>query len=278
LLQLSECLAQSNYKKADSLYNSGNYKLASVYYEYCAYADTNKNASAFFLLKKIDCYLASKEYELGYKEIAHFGYNNVHDSLTSKARQYAAVLAYLNKKFDEALVQFKLFEFINFNTDEIKSMIFIKALCLNEQHKYDEAKKELTSWYEYLKLQSIDSLYYFNKINNLYGTAQIPKIKSIDRAVYLASFFPGFGHYYVGAINEGFINQLLIVSSITFAVVTAFYGYYVTAAVVGYGLFNRFHKGAVHRMDFLVKEKNYKLSREFNTKVKEFVFEIQEKI
>jgi len=269
--------AQTNsIKFADSLFAVHKYYEASIEYQRNIFYANSVEEKAIATISAAKSSLFLNNFEDANKTMKGFLYANVSDSIAIEARIIHSTCAYLAKDFEQALSQFFQLEFLKTDTQKTTQNRFLKALILNELKRFTEAEIELKKWINNFNANTHfkDSL--INWISEKYTKENLPRLKSIRKAILLASFLPGFGHFYCKAYKEGAVNMLLMLSAITFTGVAVYYTYYVAGVVVGYGLFNRFQKGAIHRMDFLVDKYNYEAIRPFNRAVKDKIIEIQQ--
>ncbi len=205
--------------------------------------------------------MQSGDYASAAFNLTHLNYSNISDSLVFEAHLLHALSSYLNNDLETALEQLDRIQFTVHNPALINQSLYLKVLTLNELNRYKEAHQVLLDWINHSdQLNKQEALQW---ANDFYSSKHIPKLLNMDRAV-LLSMIPGFGHFYCHEYKEGVVNAALQLGFLAFGAGAFYYGYYATAFVIGYGLFNKFHSGANHRMEFLVNKRNYNLTRPFN--------------
>jgi hypothetical protein len=178
---------------------------------------------------------------------------------------------YLSEEFENAFDAFQHLEIVAKDTAQLNTSHYLKVLILDELYQYHSAKITLQKWLGNNFKTKNDSVFAANFINENFSKKFLPKILSTDKARALAIFIPGGGHFYCGAFKEGVINAGLQITTLAATGICIYYGYYTTAAIVSFGLFNRFHSGAIQRVEFLVPQKNYLHTHHFNNVVRQFI-------
>jgi len=259
---------------ADSLFSNQNYFEASIEYQRCVFYANTVNEKALATICYANCNMHLNQFENANSILKTFLFANVPDSIAIEARIMHTTAAYLAKDFEQGLSQFIQLEFLKTDSKKVNENRHLKVLILNELKRYSEAEIELKKWISSIEINNSEKDSTLKWVNLNYDKLNLPHLKNIRKAILLASFLPGFGHIYCGAYKEGIVNMMLMLSSVTFAGVAVYLTYYIAGVVVGYGLFNRFQKGAIHRMDFLVDKYNYEKIRPFNIKIKNKIVEI----
>jgi len=254
---------------ADSLFKNKLYSIAAIEFERAFFYAEDVEEKNYSLLKKAECLKQLEKFELAEKCLMRINYFGISDTMVYTARHQTALCAYLSEHFTNAESQLLQMQLSVKDTNLTSASLPLFALVLNELQKWDEAKNVLL---KYIKNSSIkqttkDSLK--RETENLYQTKNYPKLKKANKAKVLASIIPGMGQVYAGYFWEGAANgsfQAIALLATAYGIYT---GYYVTSAVVSFGLFQKFYAGAIVRTDFLVQKKNYKLLRNYNDKLKE---------
>ena len=106
--------------------------------------------------------------------------------------------------------------------------------------------------------------------------SKVPKLKKQKRAEVL-SVIPGMGHWYSGYFGEGVVSMIVSLAALSYATFNVFAGNYLTALTLGTALLQQFLFGGARRARFLVKQKNYERTREFNNPIKQGLVDWQRK-
>ncbi len=250
---------------ADSLQNEGELQWAATEFERVAYSANSNTMRTEALLKKAECQLLLNQPEAAYATTERLYYNGLHDSLHYAARYNSAFYAFLSKDFEQANSQLLLIQQFLPDSLSMNSSI-LHALTLNELRQWDESVKKLTSWAHYtfrddsVKLDST-----LAAIDGLYNPKKYPKYKDPEKAQIMSSIAPGLGQLYAGRFWDAAFSAGMVVASLGLGAYGVFVlNYYVTGAVLGYTVFQRFYTAGQKRSDFLARKYNYEKLREHN--------------
>jgi len=111
-------------------------------------------------------------------------------------------------------------------------------------------------------------------ISEIYHAGDYPKFKKLKKAQTLSTFLPGAGQLYAGYLGEGLTNVSLQLAALAFTGYAFLSHYYLTAFIVGYGIFSKFYIGGINRLEYLVNKKNYELLRGYNHRLKEEIIDL----
>ncbi len=235
------------------------------------YSDNNIEKSKS-LLQKANLYISHNSFKEAASCLSRISFNQLPDSLIFSCSKLQILNYYLMEDFENALGTFQQMSLLIRDTSLIYENLYLKGLVLNELNRYAESREVFIEWVNYkFRLDSSNLKNAVNLINSTFSIKKIPRIIKLDKAIIWASIIPGGGHFYCHAYKEGIINSLLQLSSLTLTGVAIYYGYYATALIVSYGMFNRFRTGAINRMNYLVPKINYQKSHLFNLEVKNII-------
>lgn len=260
-------------KKADSLFQAGQYQLAGIGYDEIAYVSGNNIIKTKALINKADCYLARKEFAKAELVLSRIYYADLNDSLVFMARYKTALAAYLNSNFGEAESQVIQAKSLISDSSLVYGIYPLYVLILNENVKYEEAKKVLINYVNHTIQDSIQKAIVIHEIGEYYQESKIPKLKSAEKAKKLSMFLPGTGQLYAGYFWEGALNVSLQLVGLGFTGLCVWKQYYFTGAFVGFSIFQKFYGGGMNRAQFLVEKRNYIKTRTFNDAIKNYVLE-----
>lgn len=267
----------SPFNKADSLVNVGELNWALLEYERIIYVTTDNSERTIALLKKSECYILLQDLKSAEKNIQRIIYTGLSDSLQYIARYNSAFYSYLNKNYNQSISELLMIE--NFLPDSLKiSSYLLYSLVLNENREWDKAKEKLIEWTNYTySTNSLKKDSVLKTINQLYNSKNYPKYKSPEKAHLYSSFVPGLGQAYSGYFADAAFSAIMQLTGIGIAA----YGilvakYYVTGAVLGYGIFQRFYLAGTKRAEFLANKHNHLSARKYNDTIKEFILKLTE--
>jgi allophanate hydrolase subunit 1 len=152
----------------------------------------------------------------------------------------------------------------------IASSTLLNVVVLNEQYKWQQAKEKLNA---FAKTDSSSNTKLFEHkkqiIDSIYSGKFIPKLKSVEKASKMSTFFPGLGQCYAKNYGEGISSFLAITVTAGAMVAGIIYQYYFTSIFVGNLLIGKFYLGGIKRAEFLTEKYNYKKSKKYNTFLKD---------
>ena len=238
---------------------AGNYFESSIFYERALYEGAANDVWQHAVMGKLNCLKKQELYAEANTFVTSYFSLNLPDSVQTNLLYEQAVCSYLAGNFentisvvDQVAVAYPSYQHLAF-------LKMLKILSYNELQNWSAAKVEYKNWMAtYAVLDSADQLY-----NTL------PKLKSADRAQWLSTFIPGAGQIYAGKTWEGIASILLQGGSIYFGIRSWQEHYYISAWLVGLGLFGSFHNGGVRRAEVLVQQYNRKKVIAFNQTLKE---------
>lgn len=255
---------------ADSLFATRNLNKAAIQYEKAYFFSTDNTIKTKLLIKRSNCYKQQFDFKKSIKVLERIDYDNLDDSLHFQARFEIALCSYLDGNFGNAESNIIQCLYYIPDTAFIYSILPLYALVLNELNKWGDAKEQLLIWTRWnVDFEETAKTNFVNFVNEKYTEKNYPKLKSETKAVRLATFVPGTGHWYAGAFWEGVASASFQIVGLGLAVYCVWYKYYFTAFMSGYGFFQRFYMGGRERVKYLVKKKNYERIRKYNNPIKE---------
>lgn len=260
------------WQKADSLYQIKQFQLSGIYYDKIAYLSADNVTKTKSLLKKADCYLERKEFKNAEMVLSRVFYAELSDSLVYLCRYKSALSSYLNGNFSEAESQVIQARTLIADTLMLTDMLPLYVLILNESRKYAEAKHVLLTYVNKKVKDATQRANSILEIETYYHNNHIPRLKNPEKAKELSMFLPGSGQLYAGYFWEGALNVGLQLFGLGFTGLCVYHKYYITGALVGFAIFQKFYGGGINRAQFLTEKRNYKLTRRFNDGAKKLVF------
>ena len=261
---------------ADSLFEKSEYRIASIEYERVFFLTSDFAVKTEALLRKAACLKQMQQFRKAEQSLNRANFAGLNDTLIYKLRFQSALCAYLGGNFNNAESQ--LIQIHYFLKDTILTMpsLLLYVLVLNELNRWDEAKEKIVKWISLTDPPPAvkDSL--LNIISKIYHADDYPKFKKLKNAQRLSSFLPGAGQLYAGYLGEGLANVSLQLAALAFTGYAFYFNYYITAFIVGYGIFSKFYIGGINRLEYLVNKKNYELLRGFNDRLKGEILKIME--
>jgi tetratricopeptide (TPR) repeat protein len=260
--------AEKTLQRADSLAANGMLIQAKIEYEKAIFFyPEDKNIQKYARLKKSQVYKIEGEFDKAIKCLKKI--NSLNLSLSEKHNIHSdiALCYYLNNKPQLAISELKISELIIKNDSLRKSNLPLLTFCYNDLKDWKNAKK---SSIEYIKsknysIHKTDSL--LNEMERIYSEKNLPKFKSLKKAINLSRFIPGAGQIYCGKITEGSICFLINASFLAFGGVQILNKYYITGYTYGFGILYKTYTGNMKRTETIVNKTNSQRHYNFNKEI-----------
>ena len=259
---------------AESLMAQGEYARAAIAFEYAMYKAEDATEEAKACMGKARAYKRMEDFEGALKSLQRVQLRPLGDTLHYEVRSEMAYLMFVTRRFGEADQQFKQMDFFLPKLELRQRSYFLRILTLNELRRWDEASTAAKEW-----VASLDAAQPVrDSLNTLVEQwySKVPKLKKQKRAEVL-SVIPGMGHWYSGYFGEGVVSMIVSLAALSYATFNVFAGNYLTALTLGTALLQQFLFGGARRARFLVKQKNYERTREFNNPIKQGLVDWQRK-
>lgn len=240
---------------ADSLFAAGRYFEASIGYERVIFAAESPERAWYATLQKIQCLkqqgLFAQAESYARANVNSFGT----DSLKYRLQYEQVINSFLAGNYETAASTSEVLLLSHPEHAFDRNLVITRILALNQLQQWDKASALAKQYNSELGLHS-----------DLY--AVLPKLKSKDKAQWLSTFIPGGGQFYAGKPLEAMVTILIQGAGIYFGVTSFLDHSYLSAWLVGAGLFGSFHMGGVRRSEALVEQYNQRKAAEFNGKIK----------
>ncbi len=254
-------------QEAKSKEDSALFLQASILYERVLFDYGTEEEQVKSIFGKLRCLKKMK----AFKDAIGFIKSNIglvqQDSLKYELYEQWITLSYLTHELDQCLNLIEQAKILFKNYYNANWLTSISILCLNEQNKWAEAKLVYINW---LKLNNADT----TTIVKEYSLA--PKLKNEDKSGWLSTFIPGAGQFYAGKPLEAITSIIIQGIGIYYGVYSFQEKYYISAWLVGGGIFGSFHFGSTRRSEELVKQYNIKQSSKFNNRIKEQIIQFMQ--
>ncbi|TAE38524.1 MAG: hypothetical protein EAZ70_09760 [Runella slithyformis] len=255
---------------ADSLTRTKHYSAAlleyeRVYFELTELPDTTRSedylqtAQNACLLQKVYCLKQMGDFEEAHSNALRFDLRNLPDTVHTVLRTEIMVCCYLAKLYEDALVQVQQLRFFVKDSTLHSAADLWEILALMQLKRYAEAKTSFIK-YKTSKNLAVDA-------EQVFAFIKKPRFRDAKKAKILATFLPGAGMVYAGNPKEGVISLLLQATSLGFAGVSIYNGYYLSGFFTGFGLFQAFYFGGIKRTESLVEKRNLELVKTYTQSV-----------
>jgi TM2 domain-containing membrane protein YozV len=253
---------------ADSLYREGRYFEASIAWERVLFGNNDPRQQMAAILGKTQCLKQQGLYDPAVSFLEAWQAARFPDSDLVKIQYQLILCTYLGAHFENVLSLVDRWPYEHAGRSPDPLLVILKILSLNELQRWKEAGDSYHALIagEFCRPQ-LPGSGYREPPPDLY--AELPHLKSVSKAVALATFIPGAGQFYAGKPGEAIFSILVQAAGIYFAVISFEQHYYVSAWLVGAALFGAFHMGGVRRSEVLVQRYNRKKILAFNARVRE---------
>ena len=258
--------------KADSLFKTNNFEMAATNYERIYFFSKNNNEKINSLILRSICLKNLKRHYDAYNSLVRVLNFDLNDSLKCYVNHQLALNLFLANYYNAAETYCLKNYSLPINSIDYKNSILLHGFILNELYQYNLAAEKFV---EYNNASDISSLQKdtLNKIvENYFASKNLPKLKSLKKAVRLSKFLPGSGLFYIGEPARAFSNIGLQLFAIGYTGANIYFANYITAASVGVFLIRSFYTGGVNQLNEIVPKKNSLRSRKFNDNFKSQYF------
>jgi hypothetical protein len=255
-------------RAADSLSMAGDHHHAALYYQKASWFTSGKLQKVHLLIKASGEFNKLKNYRSAADLLSAVDVANLPDSLVFKVKYKAAVASFLDSDFARAGSNLTQINYLVTDSALIYETYLLNALVLNEQFNWQAAQLKLLQLNHYLNPGGYLRRANDSVITSMYNEQNIPKIKSLNKAVKMSTFFPGLGQTYAGAPAEGLFSFMALVACTGAMVYGIINQYYFTSVVLGNILIGKFYQGGLKRTEFLVEKKNYQRTNKFNSETR----------
>ncbi len=263
---------------ADSLSIENQNRLAALHYQKAAFFSVNKSEQVSLQLKAAQQLKKIAAYKESAALLEMVAIENLNDSLLYELKYQLALMHYLGGEFTTSASALLQLRYLISDSVLIYRTYLLDALILNEQFRWTEAATTLKQLNRFLNQAQPDVFVANNAlIDSMYDPQRLPRIKNLNKAIRMSTFFPGLGQAYAGSPGEGLFSLSAIVLTGGAMVVGVYFQYYFTSIMLGNLIIAKFYQGGLTRTEFLVNKKNYMRSREYNTTNRQKLIEVFKK-
>lgn len=251
-------------QQADQLYRQGLYTEASIAYERILFDNGDTVSQFHAVIGKTQCL---KKQQLFNQAVAFLQAYLVYpfpDTALARIHSQLILCTYLAGHFENTISLADRWSYTHAGSPPPSELTLLKILSLNELQHWTAAGEAYRAFIADKQLAI--------PVPDLYN--ELPRLKSVTKAQWLATFIPGGGQFYAGKPAEAMASILIQAAGIYFGVLSWEQHYYISAWLVGAALFGSFHMGGVRRSEILVERYNRKRIDQFNEKVKAQLLEV----
>jgi TM2 domain-containing membrane protein YozV len=245
-------------RQAETLYDAGRYFEASIAWERVLFDNNNPQYQMTAVMGKTQCLKQQGLFDPAVTFLEGWQSFPFPDSDLVRIHHQLVLCTYLGGHFENTISLVDRWPYEHSGKAPEPLLVILKILSLKELQRWKEAGDAYRVF--------IGARQPAASLPDLY--AQLPHLKSVNKAIALATFIPGGGQFYAGHPGEAIFSILVQTAGIWFAIVSFEQHYYISAWLVGAALFGAFHMGGVRRSEVLVQRYNRKKILDFNEKVK----------
>lgn len=261
--------------QGDSLFAKNEFRKAALAYEYEFFNTGDPVLQSALLIKKSECFLTLRDFKKSAATLDRVNFTSLSDSMQRDVHVKLAYSSYLGGEFQKAESHMIRMEAVT-DSSGLYPYLTLYSLILNELGNYKEAHQKLNAFINRTYQGTTrDSLLGIAGI--IYSEKNLPRLKNVRKAQNLSAFLPGVGQMYAGHFWDGVTSALLVTGSVGFTVYAIVTGNYVTGVIIGYALMSKFYQGGIRHLEYLVKQTNYRRSKEFNETAKTAITRIARK-
>lgn len=255
------------FAQADSLYESGQYLLASIGYERLLYFTEDPMTKAYACLKRAYCYKNLNQFDKIPSLLSRVDFSGINDSLLFSVLYEKALANYLIGNYQDA--QSGLLMIDNLVSEEklVESKTFLNVLILGQLYKWDEINQLLEKQKDFLINEGVQ----YDSLVELV-IEKHPQLKDPQKALLLSSFVPGAGQFYAGYKGEAVLSFGLNILAFGIAGVLMYNRYYITGYAIGIGMIQKFYYGGRLRAEYLAEKRNAEEMKMFEHQLKGLLF------
>jgi hypothetical protein len=254
--------------KADSLFKTNNFEMAATNYERIYFFSTNNDEKTNSLIARSICLKNLKRHYDAYNSLVRVLNFDLNDSLKCYVNYQLALNLFLANYYNDAEKYCLKNYSLPINSIDYKNSILLHGFILNELNKYKLASEKFVEYNNASNVINSQKDTLNAIIANYFVSKNLPKLKSLKKAVRLSKFLPGSGLFYIGEPARAFANIGLQLFAIGYTGANIYFANYITAASVGVFLIKSFYTGGVNQLNEIVPKKNYIRSRKFNDNFK----------
>jgi TM2 domain-containing membrane protein YozV len=249
----------------DSLYRQGRFFDASIACERILFGGGDPADLFYAVVRKTQCLKQQQLFDQAVSFLNGWQSYSFPDSGQARIHYEQIICNYLGGHFENVLSLVDRWPYLHGGQPPASLLKVLKILSLNELQQWPAAGEAYREFIAGRRLASTPPDHY----------AQLPKLKSVEKAQWLSTFIPGAGQFYAGRPGEAIFSILVQAAGIYFGVLSFEQHYYVSAWLVGAALFGSFHMGGVRRSEVLVRQYNRKKVLAFNEKVRVQLLELE---
>ena len=256
---LTEAQGEQFLKQASVEEAQGAWYKAGISYDRVLFCQENQEQVIIAVSGKLRCLKKQQQFREAGKFIKENYQLIDSDSIRYRLYEQWILCAYLSDQQEEAisLADQALLLYPQYCNQQW--LLYFKILCLNELNEWTMAQQNYKQWLAGYKIDSAEAIIY----------EKLPVLKSENKAAWLSTVLPGGGQWYAGKPLETMTSILIQGLGIYYGIVSFETKYYLSAWLVGGGVFGSFHFGSVRRAEELVRQYNKKKAASFNSTLRQ---------
>lgn len=263
-----EALAQEQdlFLRADSLFEAGAFREASLAYERVYFLHNDHELRARANLGRAQSLRALKEWDMALTVLGRTRFQAISDELHYQIRAERVLLRYLNGQWRAVPNELNQIRFFLPEEPRTEHLVYLQILALHEMEFWEDARS--------LSEKHFSHLAGYARLEEVYASE--PDFLNANRAGWIATFFPGGGQLYAGAWQEGLVSATLQLGALGWMGYNFWTGYYATGILTGGGVFQAVYFGSTDRAQRLAERENHNRKVRYNRILRSKVLALEE--
>ncbi len=263
------------FQTADSLFEAGDYFVASIEYERIYYFSEDPRYRFLANLHKARALKQKGEFARARNDLQRSVTARVEEELRFQLFYEMAFCAYMSGDFSDALSLIRQIHHYFGNHPDIGQIYLTQALTYLRLESWDELRNHAGHWVENHEYANEKAKELLKALSAKIETENIPSPTEPKKARMWSTFLPGSGHLYAGEPAWGALNAFSQAFSLGIAGVLIWNGFYIAAGTGGLGMFQSFYFGGIRQAGELAERNSRSEMEQFKNNVAHLLFSIE---
>lgn len=259
--------------KADSLFQAGDFFVASIAYERAFYQATDMHVRTLANLGKVQANKQLGNYQKALDDIQRSLTYTADPEVRLQVIYEAAMCAYLAGAYRESLMHIHLINHQYRDKAVHKKLRLLEGLNLVQLEEWDNLIDFVND-----QTHGVNARVVLDAVASLHDQLDPearPTVKKPQKARLLSTFIPGMGHLYAGDPGKAFLNASSQALSLGTAALLLLNGYYIGTVTLGLNLFQSFYFGGIRQAGTLAESRNERMTERYKRQLSEGIIELE---
>lgn len=264
---ISSGISGNELRKADSLFRAGKFPEATLEYERVYFHATDPGTRDLALLGKGDALKAVGDAADAADTYARIPLDGRTDSVIFRSGYNASLCYYLaGDQYGAEYQLLRMKEHIR-DTNLLHQSLFLEVIVFTEGQKWESAKVAFESYCKYRKLDA--------NAYSLITSEEELDLKSERKALWLSLLLPGLGQCYAGKWGKGFSSLVLTGAAVSYGVISALNGLWITTFFTGFTYTLRFYSGGARYAMASIRTANETKIRAYKNRIRDTLLSLE---